>query len=268
MKIFITCFAALILFSCGSRDQDSGGMEKEAAPQSMMISQSEDQSSPASDVVTTERKLIRNGSLMLEVEDVKKTKTEVDKIAAEFSAYTSSEDQNNFGDRLQYNQVIRVPAGRFDELVTRIESLALKVENKNISSQDVTEEFIDVEARLKTKHELEVRYREILKQAKTVSDIVSIESQIASVRGEIESMQGRLNYLKSQVSLSTLTVTYYEKIGSDFGFSSKLKQSFSNGWDNLLSFFIGLIDVWPFLLLIAIAVWLFVRRRKKRQPDM
>ena len=96
--------------------------------------------------------------------------------------------------------MIRVPADRFDELLLIIEPLASKIESKNINTQDVTEEFIDVETRLKTKKELETRYLEILKQAKTVTDIISIESQIATVRSEIESMEGRINYLKNQVS--------------------------------------------------------------------
>jgi hypothetical protein len=120
----------------------------------------------------------------------RKPKPSVEAICKELNAYISNESQNNYGERLQYNQMIRVPADQFDLLLQKIEGEAVNVESKNIHTQDVTEEFIDVEARLKTKKELETRYRELLKQAKTVQDIVSIEGQIAAVRSEIESMEG------------------------------------------------------------------------------
>ncbi len=235
-----------------------GGGEFEAA----LAEDVSEQNLPPAEII--ERKLIRNGSLEFQTEEVKKTKTEIEKICKELNAYISSESENNLGERLQYNQVIRVPANQFDALVARLEPLALKIENKNISTEDVTEQFIDVEARLKTKKELEARYREILKQAKTVEEIVSIESQIANVRSEIESMEGRLNFLKNQVAFSTLNVTYYETIGIDFGFASKLVQSLKGGWDNLLAFIIFLVNLWPFVLgLAALTFWFWNKRRKR-----
>jgi hypothetical protein len=215
-----------------------------------------------------DRKLIRNGQLEFQTEEVKKTKAEVEKICKELNAYISSESENNYENRLQYNQLIRVPATSFDALLSRIEPLAKKIENKNITTQDVTEEFIDVEARLKTKKELETRYREILKQAKTVEEIISIESQIANVRSEIESMEGRLKFLKNQVAFSTLNLTYYETIGTDFGFASKFVESIKGGWDNLLTFIIFLINLWPFVVgLFLLSYWLWRKKLKKKTSD-
>lgn len=225
-----------------------------------------EQNIPPAEIV--ERKLISNGQLEFQTTEVKKTKTEIEKICKELNAYISSESENNYGDKLQYNQLIRVPANQFETLIARIEPLAEKIENKNISTQDVTEEFIDVEARLKTKKELEARFREILKQAKTVEDIVSIESKLANVRSEIESMEGRLNFLKNEVSLSTLNVTYYETIGTDFGFASKFVQSLKDGWDNLLGFVIFLINLWPFVIaMAAFGFWFWKRKRRSSNPS-
>jgi hypothetical protein len=262
MKKYLIVLFAAVLFSCGNQEQPS-----ESIPSPMMKVKMTGESS-ASPVLITERKLIKNGTLNFEVEDIVQAKSEVTKISTAVNAYVSSEDQTNFDDRVQYNQIIRVPASHFEELVTKIEALAIKIENKNINSQDVTEEFIDIEARLKTKKDLENRYREILKQAKTVAEIISIESQIANVRGEIESMEGRLNFLKSQVSLSTLTLTYYEKVGTNFGFVSKFSQSLSSGWDNLLSFLVGLASVWPFLIILGSGIWWLIRREKLRRQKI
>lgn len=214
----------------------------------------------------TERKLIKNGDLSFETSDVNQMKVKVEALCKELNGYISNESQNNYGERLQYNQVIRVPNDKFDLLLVKLEEEAVTVENKNIHTQDVTEEFIDVEARLKTKKELEARYREILKQAKTVQDIISIEGQLSTVRSEIESMEGRLTYLKNQVAFSTLSVSYYEIIGTDFGFANKFIRGLGQGWDNLLSFLIVLTNLWPFFILI-LAVVLGVTRWQKRKKN-
>jgi len=255
----------LILLNC-SDTREASIYQKDIAVSSnlAMLPQvrSPEQNEPAP---VTERKLIKNGSISFEAADIKETKAKLDAICKELNAYVSDENQNNYGDKLQYTQTIRVAAEKFDLLIQKIEASAGKVDSKNINTQDVTEEFIDVEARLKTKKELEVRYREILKEAKTVQDIISIESQIASVRSEIESMEGRLKYLSSQVAYSTLNISYYETIGTDFGFGSKLGKALSSGWDYFLMFLIGLLNIWPFLILIALIVWLAFRWDKRRR---
>jgi hypothetical protein len=216
-----------------------------------------------------ERKLIKTGRLEFITNNVEQTRGEVEKLCKQFNAYISSEDQDNYNRRLQFEQTIRVPAAQFDALMKAVEAIGEHTESRHITTQDVTEEYIDVEARLKTKKELEQRYLALLKQAKSVTDIVSIEGQISATRSEIESMQGRLNYLSSQVSYSTLTIVYYENIGTDYGFGSKFLASLKNGWDNLLLFIIALLNVWPFVLIASVLVWLFIRarrlRRKKKQ---
>jgi hypothetical protein len=218
----------------------------------------------AADTVGSNRKLIRTGSLSMSVENVTRARTEIEKICKGNNAYISSETQANYRERYEYNQVIRIPAARFDELVEKIEGLATEIEHKNIESSDVTEEFIDKEARIKTKKELENRYHQILKQAKDVSDILSIEAQLNNVRADIESMEGRLKYLRNQVSYSTLTLTYYEPIGAESGFGSKTVAAFSNGWDMLLVFLIGVVNVWPFILLASGVYYLVHRRLRGR----
>jgi len=221
-------------------------------------------SSPGEEA-TTERKLIKNGEIQLVVNSVKKTRTEIDGICGGLKAYISKEDQNDFGNRLQHALVIRVPSSYYDSLVSRVEALAIKVANKSTTLQDVTEEFIDVEARLRTKKGLAARYHEILKQARSVEEILSVENHIGNVQAEIESMEGRLKYLNDQISYSTLNVTYHEVVGTDFGFGSKFVGAGKEGWDNLLRFIVGLMNLWPFVILIGSGAWLFFRWRKKRK---
>jgi hypothetical protein len=262
MKNLIILLLVVFLSACG---QNTNQVERSSKEMALASFNESDINSPVQlDVV--ERKLIRTGDLSFEVKDVLETKKSIEEICKALKAFSSSESQNNLDDRIQFFQTIRVPAERFDEFLAQLEKLAVQLENKSINTQDVTEEFIDVEARLATKKSLEERYREILKQAKTVADIVSIESQIANVRADIESMQGRLNYLKNQVAFSTLQVSYYQRIGTDFGFFSKAARAIGKGWDNFLSFIIVAINLWPFVLLLGV-LWFLMRWWAKKRAS-
>lgn len=272
MKATLLLVFIPLLFSCNSNTdnlENASTINDAAIGKEMKLTNTSmaeiDKNGQNQDLLKIEKKLIRNGSLEFKTNDVRQTKLEIEKFCKENNAYISNENENNLNDRIQYNQTIRVPAERFEQLVSKIESLATKVENKNIFIQDVTEEFIDVTARLKTKRELETRYLEILNRANTVEEIISVESQIANVRSEIESMQGRLEYLKNQVTLSTLQISFYETIGTSFGFAGKFNESLKAGWQNLLSFIIVLITLWPFA--IALGLSLFIWRRKRNRKN-
>lgn len=240
--------------------------------ESKMISipASEQPASPSGSTteVARERMLIKTGNLSIQVDDVKQSRKQIGEIANKLKAYISDERLDDYGDRLNTSLIIRVPSVSYDTLVALIEQVGEKTESKSVNVQDVTEEYIDVEARLKTKKELEARYREILKQANTVTDILSVESNLNNVRAEIESMEGRLKYLMSQVSFSTLNLNFYQKISTEYGFAGKLADGLGNGWTNFLSFFIGLANIWPFLMLIGVAVWLFIRWRKSKKATV
>jgi DNA repair ATPase RecN len=215
--------------------------------------------------VTVERKLIKNGSVEFEVSDVESTKKSITQLTNDSGGYISTDNQNNYSGSPHYDQTVRIPSEKLDEFISKIEGLARNVDAKNISVQDVTEEFIDVETRLKTKKGLETRYLELLKQAKTVKDLIEVETQLANVRGEIESMEGRLKYLTSQVSFSTVTLSYYTRVSGNYGFGYRFMSSFGEGWDAFLDFIVGLFAAWPFLIIAGVGTWLgrrWWRRRK------
>jgi hypothetical protein len=254
MKKLIPVFCVL-LFSCGKGPLNfEGESVSEKVSLNMPILQKRAVMQTVSNTAI-ERKLIKNGSLDFVTEKIDETRIAVEKLCKQYHAYISTENQNNYNDRIEYRQEIRVPASAFDGLMADIEAMGERIEARTINTQDVTEEFIDVEARLKTKRELESRYLSLLKQAKSVADILSIESQIAATRADIESMQGRLNYLINQVSYSTLEIMYHENTIPDFGFASKFVVALRNGWDNLLTFLTALASLWPFVVIGFLFVW-------------
>ena len=210
------------------------------------------------------RKLIKQGSIEFETEDLIKTRKFISEIAIKYEAYVSDETSQRFDEKNQLTITLRIPADKFDDVTSEIENHALRIESKNVNVKDVTEEFIDVEARLKTKKELEIRYLALLKQAKNVQEIISVESQLVNVRSDIESMEGRLKYLQDQVNLSTLHVECFETTGPVFSFASGIFTALSNGWNNLLKFVIGLLNVWPFLIIAGGILYLVFKLRRKK----
>lgn len=212
-----------------------------------------------------ERKVITKGEIRFQTKDLQETSKNISQIVAELNGYISSDNVYSSIDRTTQRSEIRVPSDKFGELVTRISEQAKKLDHRSLENQDITEEYIDIETRLKTKKELENRYRDLIVKAITVEEILSIEKEIGTLRSDIESIEGRLNYLKDQVSLSTLSIEYYQLNSSTLNFSSKIWQALAMGWKLLLAFVIGLVNIWPFILIIGLIVFLIIRFNKKKK---
>lgn len=244
---------------CGgeSNDNESGYYETEDVEMRMAAPEQKQASE------TVERKLIKQGRVEFETDKLQETRERILAAAIKYEAYISSDQENKWGGRINHTMVIRVPAKNFDQLLADATQGVRKFDMKEITVTDVTEEFLDVNARLNTKKELELRYLELLKQARTVSEMLEIERELGNIRADIESMQGRLNYLQDQVSLSTLTITYYETVSDQDTFGRRVSEGLRNGWNNLKDFMVGMINIWPFILLIFAALVLWRRRRRK-----
>ncbi len=210
-----------------------------------------------------ERKLIKEGQIEFETENLNATRKNVFNAVDKYKSYVSSDKEFKSPGRSSITVVIRVPAANFDNLLNDATHGIDKFDRKEINVKDVTEKFLDFEARLKTKKELEIRYLDLLKQATNVIEILEIEKQAGKLRSEIESIEGRLNYLQSQVSFSTLTMTFYESIPKQTEFGQKFKNGLSNGWDNLIWFFVMLTNIWPFILITVGIIGFKIYRKKK-----
>lgn len=222
------------------------------------------------DPLVNERKVIRDGSMEIRVNDVEKGKNKVDTLVKRYKAYYSNESKSNTDYARGYNLTIRVPAASFDEFLLAIETGAGEVVYKNISSRDVTEEFIDIETRLANKRAYIQRYTELLKKAATVKDIIEIQDKLRIIEEEVESTQGRLKYLNNQVDYSTLTLQITKK--NDYNiysnnnqgtFIDRLKISLVKGWFGLVSFVLLMIRIWPFWIIVGIGYYLYRKIRRK-----
>lgn len=211
-----------------------------------------------------ERKLVTQGEVEFETDNLISTREIIFEAVENTKAYVSSDREYKSSYRETNTITIRVPAENFDNFLNYATKGVKKFDRKEIIVNDVTVEFLDIEARLKTKKELEKRYLELLKKAKNVTEILEIEKEAGKLRSEIESTEGRLNYLQNSISFSVLEMTFYESSPSQTEFGKKFKLGFKNGWDNLIWFFVILINIWPFIIAVLGVIFGIRVYRKKR----
>ena len=212
------------------------------------------------------RKLIKNGNLTFETNDLSKTKIRINQLVLKHGGYLSRDSQNELDNRQNIHLNIRVPAKKFDSLIIDISKGVEKFDYRQIKIKDVTEEFVDLESRLKNKKELEKRYLEILKKAKNVKEILEVEREVGKLREDIESAEGRMKFLKDQISFSTLEVSFYKVVSNESSFSKKFKNAFKDGYKSVKSFLLFIVSTWPFII-IGIILVLLLRRRLKRRKN-
>lgn len=261
-----------------SYEQASGGFETGAGGGGMEldITTADISASPVSAIETkreelkiTEQKLIKNGAISFETKSLKETKAFLQQTISKYKGYISNEQIQDYKTNPTEILTIRVPNASFDKLINDIGSQVGEFDSKQINIEDVTAEFVDIEARLKNKKQLEGKYQELLARAGNMADILKIEKEISIIREEIESTEGRLRYLSNQVGFSTLNITYYEcKATAGFHFGGKMRNALQDGGMGFLWFLIGLTRLWPVWLiasLVCYTIYKVVKRRQKRK---
>lgn len=223
------------------------------------------QTSTANSETTIERMLTKEGTLVWETSDINKTHAAIITEAKKYNAYISNDEQTRNEYQTATKIILRIPSDKFDDFVSTIEKEVTKFDEKNIEVLDVTAEFIDISARLKTKKELEQHYYDLLKQTKNVTEVLQVEAQLDIVRGDIESAEGRIKYLKDKVSMSTLNLNFYETTSAPVGFFGEIGKSFVSGWKGFLYFILGIINIWPIALVFSIVIFLVIRQTRKKK---
>lgn len=168
-------------------------------------------------VPTVEKKVMKNGSLTLRVENAEWSAGEIARIAQSMGGDVFSSDLADNGAGIKSGTVtVKVPVARFDEAIKAFKPIAKAVLNESVSGQDVTSQYVDLQARLKNKQAEEEAFASILaKQTGKVEDVLAVTRELARVRGEIEQLQAQMKYLDSQTDMATIMVFVSEdaKIG-------------------------------------------------------
>ena len=219
------------------------------------------------------RKIIRNGSLDLLVNDVSQSIDKIGSIVTGVGGFVEKSTQTNSGGH-SASVTVRVPAARLDPVIVQIKALATTVDRESVEARDVTREHIDLDSRLRNAQAEESQYLQILKRATTIKDTLDVTEKLSDVRGRIEQLQGEMKYLTSQIDMSSLEISlraeadaavagiHWRPLRQAKIAMSDMVSGLADWADSVVAFLINLplIAVWSLSVLILIAVALRILR--------
>ena len=212
--------------------------------------------------VPSDRKIIWNADIEFQVKNVDESTKEISDLCKKYKAFISHMNMTNTAYEISNQITIRVDNTNFNTLINDIKGTSTFIRKVEIKSNDVTEEFIDIESRLKTKKEVRERYIDILRnRSDEIKDVIAAEDAIRKITEEIEAKEGRLRYLQDKVSQSTIRLEIYQKVNYisepdtfEKGFTTKAKESLQTGWDIIIDILLILLSIWPIIILISIVI--------------
>lgn len=220
------------------------------------------------------QKVIKNASIRVQVgeDGFQEGFSQASAIADQFGGFVTNSSTLERDGRIASGSVtMRVPSDKFQAALVELRKLG-EVKGEESSGQDVTAEFVDLDARLRHLKSQEAFYLRLMDQAKTISDMIQIQQQLSQVQLQIEEIQGRLTFLKDQTSFSTITASIFEE-----GVSTAPPKGLGKAWREALDGFKSVVSglivaggwVAPFALMaiVAFVVWRIVRPSRKPATD-
>jgi hypothetical protein len=153
----------------------------------------------------SQRLVIKNATVSLQVDDVAAAEAQLRARAEQLGGYVVSVQTSGSDQYMASTVTFRVPAARFEDALAGVEGLARKVLSRSVSGDDVTEEFVDLESRLRNLEATRDRLLDLLGKATRVEDALQVNQALTDVQGQIEQIQGRMKYLRDSAAFSTIT---------------------------------------------------------------
>lgn len=234
---------------------------------------------PTAQELVDDRAIIFTGSISVRVDDVDAAAARVAAIATAAGGFVGGDKRTSDNQRSQATLTLRVPSGKFGGAVDEVSKLG-KQESRDINTEDVTEEVVDLDAKITSQQASVARTRALFTQAKTISEIVSVEAELGKREAELATLQARKRKLDDLTTLSTITATLLgpeapaaakpADESDKAGFLSGLR----TGWHGFLGALGVLLAVLGFLLPFAIVLgipagvvwWLYRTRRRRAAP--
>ncbi|PUB13387.1 DUF4349 domain-containing protein [Paenisporosarcina sp. OV554] len=292
--IFLITTLLLVLAACSSSDDKAemssdeskqssndfsgdmdGKVESEAATEESSETKTE------APVVASDRMIIHQASLSVNVKELDKAQSNIEKKVDQYGGYIvesnvyQEDDQTSSG-----RMIVRIPEKNFEKFLLDAEGVAAEVLERNVTGQDVTEQYVDLESRVKSKRAVEERLLDFMSKAQKTEDLLKISADLSEVQEEIEVMVGKMKYLENQTSFSTIELSMYENRvvvpeieSKELNTWEKTKKQLATSTNSLLSagsalivFFVGNLPVLLLLGAIGFIVFWIIKRRLGHEP--
>lgn len=284
-QILLLLLSVFLLVACGARGAEESSADRVGAAEAPMETADTDQSfygkGEAAQIDVQEQLIIRTGELALVVEDTEQVLQAISALAEGQDGWVvRSNVYQRADDALAGTITIRVPVERFQEAMSAIQEMALEVTQASQESQDVTEEYVDLRARLRNLEATAERVRGFLDDADDVEDALAVNQELSRLESEIEALTGRIQYLEQSAAFSTITahltpdeLSQPIEVGGwrPTGIVREAVETLIRGLQILATVLIWLAIVFLPLALIVllplIAVVFFIRRRRQAQEE-
>lgn len=226
---------------------------------------------PTSEQTIVDRKIVMNASISLDVADAEKTVADCEKLAEKLGGYVAESSLRKSDDRVVGSVTVRIPAATTAQALQELAALGT-VTSRSSGSQDVTAQYIDIEARLKVLRAEEEQLLGFLKKAGTIKDMLAVQEQLGTVRTEIEQYEGQQRYLDNATSLATVSVELVQTVAvfvSPRGFGEAFVESLVRFGHGLATFWTWLGGAIVYLVFYGLLLWggtLLVRKVARRRP--
>lgn len=292
-------FSILLLFGCSSNEDQAldqpkqnltnyandSGVEMEvndSLAEESVENSTEDTVEELADQQVEDRMVIHQANLRVEVNEIEKAQLNVEKQVDQFAGYIVESTVFREGDeQVQCFMTVRIPENHFQQFLNDIEEASVDVLERHVSGQDVTEQYVDLESRLKSKQAVETRLLEFMEEAEKTEDLLKISSDLATVQEEIEVLVGKMNYLENQTAYSTIELTMTENQinvpeidGNKLNTWEKTKKQLATSANYILIaastltvFIIGNLPIFIILGIIGFVVYIVVRKKKNNNKE-
>jgi hypothetical protein len=275
----------IMLAGCSAGASDNASSTKADAPEAAVggaggpaadVAQGKDSPAKAPDLSVDQRSIIYTGSITIRVDDVNQAAAKASGVILGAGGFVGGDKRNVTDKASDATLILRVPAEKFQSVVDQIATTLGKEEQRSINTEDVTEQTVDLDARIATQQARVVSGRRLLAQAKSLSDLIMLEKEVATRESDLASLQAKKRKLADLTALSTITVVLLDpgavvvaENDGPAGFLGGLK----GGWDALVASLGVVLTVLgallPWIIALGVPIWAalyFYRRYVRRRP--
>lgn len=278
----------MLMTACSSNDSGEESFKESTRVSNDMAIESESTESSDQEItmedseedaneISTDRMIIHQAQLQLNVKNFEQARMNIEKKVNKYGGYiVESNVYREDEDFVNGHMTVRVPEKHFQTVLTDAEGEAADILERTVTGQDVTEEYVDLESRIKSKRAVEARLLKFMSDAEKTEDLLKISSDLATVQEEIELIVGQINYLENQTSFSTIDIAMYENRvivpgldSKDLDTWAKTKKQLATSTNFLLAagsgvivFMIGNLPIIVLFLLVGGGIYFYVRRNQ------
>lgn len=228
----------------------------------------------------SDRMVIYTADMRISISDFKKAQDEVQSLIDETDGYVVDSSSSSSNDSEQQGQITaRIPQETFDDFLDQVEEIADEVKERNVSGEDVTKEYVDLESRLDAKKDVKERLESLMDEADDSDDLLDISNKLGDTQEEIEEIKGEMEYLENHSAMSTVNIDMTEekvkagdvKKQADLNTWQKTKRALVASTNAIMTFFSGLVVfligfspiLVPLIFIAGIIYWIYRKRKNK-----